>query len=70
MSVNSLSLKSQFEKRIPLISDNVSSNLCNLLIIKHIHNIYIINKERWGYLNKTTETLRLRLQATTSNIEF
>ena len=70
MSVNSLSLKSQFEKRIPLISDNVSSNLCNLLIIKHIHNIYNINKERWGYLNKTTETLRLRLQATTSNIEF
>ena len=70
MSVNSLSLKSQFEKRIPLISDNVSLNLCNLLIIKHIHNIYNINKERWGYLNKTTETLRLRLQATTSNIEF
>ena len=70
MSVNSLCLKSQFEKRIPLISDNVSSNLCNLLIIKHIHNIYNINKERWGYLNKTTETLRLRLQATTSNIEF
>ena len=70
MSVNSLSLKSQFEKRIPLISDNVSSNLCNLLIIKHIHNTYNINKERWGYLNKTTETLRLRLQATTSNIEF
>ena len=70
MSVNSLSLKSQFEKKIPLISDNVSSNLCNLLIIKHIHNKYNINKERWGYLNKTTETLRLRLQATTSNIEF
>ena len=70
MSVNSLSLKKKKKKRIPLISDSASSNLCNLLIIKHIHNIYNINKERWGYLNKTTETLRLRLQATTSNIEF
>ncbi len=70
MSVNSLSLKSQFEKRTPLISDYASLNLCNLLIIKHIHNIHNINKERWGYLKKTTKTLRLRLQATTSNIKF
>ena len=52
MSVNSLSLKSQFEKRIPLTSDNAPLNRCNLLIIKYIYNIYNINKERWGYLKK------------------
>ena len=70
MSVNSLSLKSQFEKRIPLISDDTLLNRCNLLIIKYIYNVYNINKERWGYLKKTTETLRLRLQAATSNIKY
>ena len=36
MSVNSLSLKSQFEKRIPLTSDNAPSYRCNLLIINEL----------------------------------